>query len=554
MVEPDKQSLSEQWATAASAIYGDVSKYAGHTLSGIPLSTVYGPDDVEGIDDSSIGFPGVYPYTRGIYPLQYQAVPWMNQMVHGFGTPEDTNERMRTLRAEGMAGYGGRPVFNLVFDLPTQEGFDADDPVAVGRVGQSGVSVSTVDDLDRVFAGFELSGHNASLIMADPSIAIVGMYVVLAERRGVDIAELRGNTMNFLYNTFHMDRHGFPPRSAMRLIVDLIKFTSENMPKWNSTNLCGYNIRQSGSNATQELAYTMATSIAITEACVASGLDPDAFLPRFGFQMCADNDLFEEIAKLRALRRMWASINAERFGAKKPSSLQARIHVHTSGASLTAQQPPVNIVRAALQTLGAVLGGANSIQTSAFDEALSIPTEEAAVLALRTQQVIANETGVTAVSDPLGGSFYLEWLTDRLIAEAWGILEELEHSGGGYMAAWESGWLRERIAAESYRDRERVDRGERVIVGVNRFLAEEESSAPIFSVSEEAERSQLATLSAFRAKRDTDAAIRSQKALAEAVHNGLHLMPFVLDCFRADSTLGEVMGVFRDAWGRGSIY
>lgn len=555
MPEPRaKHSSEEAWAAAASAIYGDVAKYESNTASDIPLRTVYGPDDLNAVDPDNIGYPGLFPFTRGIYPLQYQAVPWMNQMVHGFGTPEDTNLRMRALRAHGMSGYGGRPVFNLVFDLPTQEGYDADDPVAAGRVGQSGVSVSTVDDMDRLFAGFDLSEINASLIMADPSIAIVGMYVILAERRGVEIGQLRGNTMNFLYNTFHMDRHGFPPMSAMRLMVDLIRFTSDNMPKWNSTNLCGYNIRQSGSNAVQELAYTMATSIAITEACIKYGLDPDAFLPRFGFQICADNDLFEEIAKLRALRRMWANINAERFGAKNLSSLQARIHVHTSGASLTAQQPSVNIIRAALQTLGAVLGGANSIQTSAYDEALSIPTEEAAVLALRTQQVIAHESGVTAVSDPLGGSYYLEWLTDRLVSAAWEVLDDLESNGGGYMAAWESGWLRERIAAVSYRDRERVDRGERIIVGVNRFETDEVSTAPIFSVSEEAELSQVATLRAFREKRDSDSSATSLKALAEAVHNELHLMPLVLDCFRADSTLGEVMSVFRDAWGRGSIY
>ena len=555
MSKPDaKESQEEAWEAAAAAKYGDVGKYAGATGSGIPIRTVYGPGDVADIDPGEIGYPGLFPYTRSIYPLQYQAVPWMNQMVHGFGTPENTNERMRALRAQGMSGYGGRPVFNLVFDLPTQEGYDADDPIAAGRVGQSGVSVSTVDDMDRLFAGFDLSEVNASLIMADPSIAILGMYVVLAERRGLDIGQLRGNTMNFLYNTFHMDRHGFPPTDAMRLIVDTIRFTSENMPRWNSTNLCGYNIRQSGSNAVQELAYTMATSIAITQACVDAGLQPDDFLPRFGFQMCADNDFFEEIAKLRALRRMWATINTERFGAQNPASLQARIHVHTSGASLTAQQPSVNIVRAALQTLGAVLGGANSIQTSAHDEALSIPTEEAAVLALRTQQVIAHESGVVAVSDPLGGSYYIEWLTDRLIARAREVLEDLDQNVGGFMAAWESGWLREQIAAESYRDRERVDRGERVIVGVNRFESEQDSPVPVFSVAEEAETSQRARLKAFHEQRDTGGATVSLKALAEAVHNQVHLMPFVIECFRSDCTLGEVMGVFRDAWGRGSIY
>ena len=555
MSEPGaNRSQKLAWERAASEKYGNIDGYAGATAAGIPIHTVYGPDNAATVDPDSIGYPGVFPYTRGIYPLQYQAVPWMNQMVHGFGTPEDTNERMRALLAQGMSGYGGRPVFNLVFDLPTQEGYDADDPVAGGRVGQSGVSVSTVDDMDRLFAGFDLAEINASLIMADPSIAILGMYAVLAERRGVDIGRLRGNTMNFLYNTFHMDRHGFPPASAMRLIVDTIRFTSQNMPRWNSTNLCGYNIRQSGSNAAQELAYTIATGITITEACVRDGLVPDDFLPRFGFQMCADNDFFEEIAKLRALRRMWATINGERFGAKDPASLQARIHVHTSGASLTAQQPSVNIVRAALQTLAAVLGGANSIQTSAHDEALSIPTEDAAILALRTQQVIAHETGVAAVSDPLGGSYYLEWLTDQLVEAASEILDDLERNGGGFMSAWETGWLREQIAAESYRDRERVDRGERVIVGVNRFVTDQSSPTPVFTVSDEAELFQIGQLKSFRDRRDPIAAASSLKVLAEAVRDEAPLMPFVLECFRSDSTLGEVMDVFRGAWGRGSIY
>lgn len=299
------QRLAEKWQQELRRFHGeDSGDISATSRSGIPLNPVYGPGDIDDLDLDDTGYPGVFPYTRGSYPLQYQAVAWMNQLVHGYGSPEETNERMRTLRSLGMEGYGGRPVFNLVFDLPTQEGYDADDPVSRGRVGQSGVAVSTVDDLDTVFAGFELDEINASLIMADPSIAILGMYVVLAERRGIAPEKLRGNTMNFLYNTFHFDRHGFPPKAAMKLIVELIKYSSRHLPKWNSTNLCGYNIRESGASGVQELAYVLATSSAITEACMAAGLEPDDFLPRFGFQIEVGNDLFEDIAKIRALRRI----------------------------------------------------------------------------------------------------------------------------------------------------------------------------------------------------------------------------------------------------------
>jgi methylmalonyl-CoA mutase N-terminal domain/subunit len=542
------------WEAKVRASHPELLDAPVQNASHIPLKPAYGPSDIDDLDFEKIGYPGQYPYTRGVYPLQYQALGWMNQMVHGFGTPEETNERMRLLLAEGMEGYGGRPAFNLVFDLPTQEGYDADDPVALGRVGRSGVSVSTVDDLDRVFANFDLDKINASLIMADPSIAILGMYVVLAERRGVAPDKLRGNTMNFLYNTFHMDRHGFPPHAALRLIAELVKYTAVHAPRWNSTNLCGYNIRQSGASAAQELAYTMATSIAITEECMAHGLAPDEFLPRFGFQLDIDNDLFEDVAKIRALRRMWATINRERFGAKDPQSLQARMHVHTSGAALTAQQPLVNIVRSTIHTLAAVFAGANSIQTSAHDEALSIPTEEAAVLALRTQQVIRHESRIPDVSDPLGGSYYVEWLTNRMVAAADVLLEELDREGGGFVSAWESGWLRERIAGEAYQRRRQVESGEQVVVGVNRYVNDEPTPVPVFLVSDDAERSQLKRLAEFRAARDSIASERGLKELAALVESGGDLMPGVLEAFRRDATLGEVMAVFRQAWGRGNVY
>ncbi|MFQ5554810.1 MAG: methylmalonyl-CoA mutase family protein, partial [Acidimicrobiia bacterium] len=533
---------------------GPRSEREGTTSSGIPVPPVFDATDLAHIDVEDIGMPGRFPYTRGAYPLQHQTVGWMNQQVHGFGTPEQTNERMNALLSQGMAGYGDRPVFNLVFDLPTQEGFDADDPVAEGRVGLSGVSVSTVDDLDRLFAGFDPAEINASLIMADPSLAILAMYIVLAERRGVPAAQLRGNTMNFLYNTFHMDRHGFPPRKAMRLIVELITYATAEMPRWNTTNLCGYNIRQSGATSVQELAYTRAVSAAITEACLDAGLAPDDFLPRFGFQICVDNDLFEDVAKIRALRRMWATMNRERFGAEKPRSHQARIHVHTSGAALTAQQPQLNIARAALHTLAAVLGGANSIQTSAHDEALSIPTEKAAVLALRTQQMIRFETGAANVTDPLGGSYYLEWLTDRIVSEAKATLDELETEGGGFMAAWQSGWLRARIAEQSYRDQESIVSGEKVVIGVNRFREEATTEIPVFAVAAGVEAHQVERLASFRRDRDTTETERRLEALRSAIREDGALMEPVLQCFRADATLGEVMGVFRKAWTRGTVY
>lgn len=549
------EQLQLQWQEEARLKYHkEPAGFAGQSASGIPLKTVYSPLDLSDFDFASAAFPGVFPYTRGIYPLQYQSVGWMNQMVHGYGSPEDTNERMRLLLSQGMEGYGGRPVFNLVFDLPTQEGFDCDDPVSLGRVGQSGVSVSTVADLDRVFRGFELDEINASLIVADPSIAMLAMYVVLAERRGIPPARLRGNSMNFLYNTFHFDRHGFPPKAAMQLIVELVKYTSLAMPQWNSTNLCGYNIRESGASSVQELAYVLTTGVAITEACIEAGLRPDAFLPRFGFQIEVGNDLFEDVCKIRALRQMWATLNRDRFGATDPRSHQARIHVHTSGAALTAQQPLINIVRAAIHTLAAVLAGANSIQTSSFDEALSIPTEEAATLALRTQQVIRHESGVVQVTDPLGGSYYAEWLTDRIVREASSLMEEVERDAGGFMNAWQSGWLRSKIAEWAYVEREREDRGERVVVGVNKYQDSQPLQVPLFNVSDQVEVLQVQRLKEFKATRDRAATESSLRLLSETVKNRSDLMPSILDCFRADATLGEVMGVFRDAWGRGSIY
>jgi len=386
------------------------------------------------------------------------------------------------------------------------------------------------------------------------------MYVVYAESRGFPRQALGGNSMNWLYKAPLVDYAMFPPRSAFKLMAELIHFCTKNMPRWNTTNLCGYFTEEAGGTAIQELAFTLAAGIAITEECIKVGLNPDDFLPRFGFQFAFGNDLFEEIAKLRALRRMWANINKERFGCKNPRSLQARMHVHTSGASLTAQQPLVNVIRATIQTLGAVLAGTNALHTSAYDEALSLPTEEAATLALRTQQVVLHETFVPNVSDPLAGSYYLEWLTAKLEEEAFKVIEQIDRMGG-YPKAWETGWIKSQLAKSAYRWREGVDSGERVVVGLNKYAGEEELETPVFKVDPRVEEIAIERVRAYRETRDnarTKAALGRLRQVAKEVDAGWpkaggRLVPELVETAKAQATLGEMMGVLKEVFGWGYV-
>ncbi len=534
--------------------------FENETRSGIPLKSVYSPSDIKNLGLERCPLPGNYPYPRGIYPAQYQHQAWMNQQVHGYGQAEDTRERMDKLVKEGMEGYYGNLVFNLVLDLVSQAGLDPDDPEARGRVGQVGVHISCLRDLEILFEDIPLEKVNASFIVGEPSICLLAMYIVYAESRGVVREDLRGNTMNYLLRGFNWDVAMFPPKNALKVSVELIGYCAKFMPRWNTTNLSGYIIREAGASSAQELAFTLAKGMNLIEACVAAGLKPDDFIPRFGFQLSFHNDFFEDIAKFRALRRMWATINHDRYGCRNPRSLQARIHTHTCGSSLVAQQPMNNIMRATLQTFGAVLAGTNAIQTSAYDEALSIPSEEAATLALRTQQIIQHESGVTKVSDPLAGSYYLEWLTGEIEKRAYELIDQIEHMGG-FIKAYESGWLREQIADEAARWRNRVDAGEEVVVGLNRFQDEgEKIEVPVFRIDERIEPRAISRIRAYRQDRNQEgcrAALNALRGAAQKIEQDTgdgFLMEALIDAYRAGATLGETMAILKEVFGYGYVY
>ncbi len=560
----DKETLKkdaedlEQWEKAFKRLYP--KSFENKTRSGIPIKSVYSPSDLKDLPLETHPMPGSYPYTRGIYPAQYQFQPWMNQQVHGYGQAEDTRERMDKLVKEGMTGYFGNLVFNLVLDLVSQAGLDPDDPEAQGKVGQVGVHISCLKDLEILFEGMSLDKVNASFIVGEPSICLLAMYIVYGESRGVSKEKLRGNTMNYLLRGFNWDVAMFPAKNALKVSVELIRYCSQFMPQWNTTNLSGYIIREAGASAVQELAFTLAKGMNVIEACREAGLDPDDFLPRFGFQLSFHNDIFEDIAKFRALRRMWATINHDRYGCRNPKSLQARIHTHTCGSSLVAQQPMNNIIRATLQTFGSALAGTNALQTSAYDEALSIPTEGAATLALRTQQIIMQESGVTKVTDPLAGSYYVEWLTNEMEKSAYTILDKIENMGG-FIKAYESGWLREQIADEAAKWRHRVDNGEEIVVGLNRYQEEgEKIEVPVFKIDERIEQSATSRIQAYRRDRDQadcQGALNHLREVARKIEKGNRdefLMDALIDAHRAGATLGETMAVLKDVFGYGYEY
>lgn len=546
------------WEKSFQRLYS--KDFEEENRSGIPLRPVYSPADVNRSSISKTPMPGIYPYTRGVYPAQYQFQPWMNQQVHGYGQAEDTRERMDKLVREGMSGYFGNLVFNLVLDLVSQAGLDPDDPEARGKVGQVGVHISCLEDMEILFRDLPLDQINTVFIVGEPSICLLAMYIVYAERRGVAREKLRGNTMNYLLRGFNWDVAMFPPEEALKVSVELIRYCSRFMPKWNTTNLSGYIIREAGASSVQELAFTLAKGINLIEACIESGLHPDEFIPRFGFQLSFHNDFFEDIAKFRALRRMWATINHDRFGCRNPKSLQARIHTHTCGSSLVAQQPMNNIVRATIQSLGAVLAGTNALQTSAYDEALSIPTEEAATLGLRTQQIISHESGVTKVSDPLAGSYYMEWLTDEMEKRAYEILERIEKMGG-FIKAYEKGWLREQIADEAAKWHHQVDKGEEIVVGLNRYRDEdEEIEVPVFRVDEEIEKKAIERIKTYRDHRNREGCenaldrLRTAAGKAKQGEVDEFLVEVLMDAYRAGATLGETMAILKEVFGYGYVY
>lgn len=514
------------------------------TSSGIPLERLYTPEDAGDRDYlTTLGFPGEYPYTRGIYPTMFRSQLWTMRQYAGMGTAEESNERFRYLLKEGQTGL------SVAFDLPTQMGLDSDDPLAEGEVGQVGVAIDSLADMEILFDGIPLDHVTTSMTINAPAAILVAMYIALGDQQRVPREKLAGTVQNDVLKEYvARGTYIFPPGPSLRLAADLIAYCTTHMPRWNPISISGYHIRDAGASAAQEMAFAIANAIAYIEAVRKRGLEVDAFAARLSWIFNTHNGFFEEVAKYRALRRMWAKLMRERFGAKDPRSWMFRTHSQTGGSTLTAQQPENNIIRAALQGLAAVLGGVQSLALSCFDEALALPTEEAQRIALRTQQIIAHETGVVDTVDPLAGSYFVETLTDQLEQKAWGLLEEIEAMGGS-VPAIERGHMQRAIQEEAYRFQREVEEEKRIIVGVNRFRDSEEHRTPIFRVNPEAAANQKAKLAAFRAHRSSQAVNDALIRLREAALGEGDLMEPILGAVKAYATIGEICGLLREVFG-----
>jgi methylmalonyl-CoA mutase, N-terminal domain len=532
----------EQWQAAFDAAPSRDADF--ETMSGIPLAPVYGPDDGE--------FPGVYPYTRGPYASMYRSKLWTMRMFAGFGTAEDTNWRFKEIIRAGGDGL------STAFDMPTLLGLDSDDAMAEGEVGRCGVAVDTLADMEDLYRGIDLGTITTSMTINSPAAVVFAMYVAQAEKAGVPRARLGGTLQNDILKEYQAQKEFvFPPRPSMRLVRDTIGFTAAEMPRWHSISISGYHIREAGSTAAQELAFTLANGFAYVELALQSGLPVDMFAPRLSFFFNAHIDFFEEIAKYRAARRLWARWMKERYGATSERSMQLRFHTQTAGVSLTAQQPEVNIVRTAIEALAGVLGGTQSLHTNSMDEAMALPSERAARIALRTQQVIGYETNVTHVADPLGGSYFVEALTEEMERQAEEIFAHLDELGGGSMlegviAGIEENWFQNRIADSAYELERRFNAGRRIVVGVNRFTeGNEDDPLELLEITNEDEARQVKRLDEVRHRRDAagvDAAL--QRLRRDAADPEVNLMPTLVDTVKTYATLGEIMAALADVFGR----
>jgi methylmalonyl-CoA mutase, N-terminal domain len=514
------------------------------TISGLPTEPLYTPDNVEVDYERDLGWPGVYPYTRGVYPSMYRGRLWTMRQFAGFGTAEETNTRFRYLLEHGQTGL------STAFDMPTLMGYDSDHPKSLGEVGREGVAIDSLEDMELLFAGIPLGEVSTSMTINAPAAMLLAFYICVAEKQGVPRERLRGTIQTDILKEYIAQKEWiFPPEPSMRLCVDMIEFGAREVPLWHPVSISGYHIREAGSTAAQELAFTLADGFAYVEAAMKRGLGVDEFAPRLSFFFNAHIDFFEEIAKYRAARRIWARELRERYGAKNPRSWLMRFHAQTAGVSLTAQQPEVNIVRTAVEALAAVLGGCQSLHTNSFDEALALPTEHAVKLALRTQQVIAHETGVANTADPLGGSYYVEELTNRLETEARDYFDRIRGLGG-VIAAIKDNFFQREIAEASFRFQREVDAGERVIVGVNRFEDPEEKDIEILKIDQALERKQIERVQSLRARREAgpvEAALARLKA--DAADDGRNLMPAIVEASKAYVTMGEMCEALREVWG-----
>ena len=515
------------------------------TVSGQDINIFYGPDDVENINYlSEIGFPGEYPYTRGIHPNGYRGKIWTMRQFAGFGSPEDTNQRFHYLLNHGQTGL------SVAFDLPTLMGWDADAPISDGEVGICGVAISSLKDMEILFDKIPLDKVSTSMTINSPAAMIFAFYLAVAQKQGVDFKNLRGTLQNDILKEYIAQKEFiYPPTPSMRIIVDMIEYCKNEVPQWNPVSVSGYHIREAGSTSVQELAYTLADGFAYIEACIERGMDVDEFASRISFFFNSHLDFFEEIAKFRAARKIFAKRMRERYGAKNPRSWWLRFHTQTAGCTLTAQQPENNIVRTAFQALAGVLGGTQSLHTNSMDETLALPSEKAVKIALRTQQLIAYETGVINTVDPLGGSYFVEALTDKMEKEANAIFEQID-AIGGVVAAIETGYFQKEIADAAYRYQKEVERKEKFIVGVNEFVEENEKvDIPILTVSPEVQKQQVKRLSELRKSRNQKAVEESLAAIKSAAVDGKNLMPEFLSAANNYVTLGEMIGELKEVFG-----
>jgi methylmalonyl-CoA mutase, N-terminal domain len=514
------------------------------TISGLENEPLYAPERVAIDYDRDLGYPGAYPFTRGVYPSMYRGRLWTMRQFAGFGTAEETNERFRYLLDHGQTGL------STAFDMPTLMGYDSDHARSLGEVGREGVAVDSLADAETLFEGIPLGEVSTSMTINGPAAMLLAFYVCVAEQQGVPRDGLRGTIQTDILKEYIAQKEWiFPPEPSMRLVTDMVEFCARELPRWHPVSISGYHIREAGSNAIQELAFTLANGFAYVDAAIQRGLDVDDFAPRLSFFFNAHLDFFEEIAKYRAARRIWARELRERYGAKNPRSWLMRFHTQTAGVSLTAQQPEVNIVRTALEALAAVLGGTQSLHTNSFDEALALPTEDAVRIALRTQQVIAHETGVVNTIDPLGGSYYLEDLTKRLEAEAYDYFDRIEKLGG-VVAAIKDNFQQREIAEASFRYQAEVEAKQRIVVGVNRYQLEDEGEIEILRIDPALEQKQIDRVQGLRTRRDSAAVEAALARLKEgAAREDDNLMPLLIDASRAYATLGEMCDALRETWG-----
>lgn len=514
------------------------------TISGTPVERLYTPLDVAGMDyDRDLGYPGMFPYTRGVQPTMYRGRYWTMRQYAGFGTAKQTNERYRYLLNQGQTGL------SVAFHLPTQAGYDSDDPLSMGEVGKVGVAIDSIEDMKVLFDGIPLDKVSTSMTINAAATVLLGMYLTLAEEQGVSWDKVSGTVQNdVLKEIICRGQYIYPPKPTMRLTVDLIEFCQKNVPKWNTISISGYHIRESGSTAAQEMAFTIADGIAYAQACVDRGMDVDSFGPRLSFFFNAFTNVLEEVAKFRAARRYWAKVMRDRFKAKDPRSMMLRYHVQTGGVTLTAQQPLNNVVRVGLQTYATALGGGQSLHTNSYDEALCLPTQQAVTVALRTQQIVAEESGATDTIDPLAGCYYVEAMTDKIEAEIDDYIKKID-AMGGTLVAIEQGYIQKEIQNSAYRFQKEIESGERVYVGINKYTMEEPPPTGLLKVDMSVGDEKAAELKKFRASRDQAKWKAALDKLREVSKTDENVMPAVIEAVKAKATVGEICNVWRDVFG-----